>query len=77
MIWTKKIKPSIYPEWVRVPGIVVAVYEKSIIYSIPVGHFRKRVRLPLSALEMKPLPDGRNLMVRGWLVHREGLPAIK
>lgn len=79
MIWRQKAPRAnpLYPEWVRVEGIVTAIYEKSIIYSVPCEYFRKRVRLPLSALEVRPLADSRNIMVRGWLAHREGLPEFK
>lgn len=67
----------LYADWVRVKGLVVSVYEKSIIYSIPAGYFRRKVRIPLSVLKMTPRVDDHDLLVKGWFAGRESLPELK
>lgn len=63
----------VYPDWITVDGIVLAVYEKSLIYSVRVGYFRKKVRVPLSVVQGVPAQHDTDIHLKGWFAAKEGL----
>lgn len=68
---TKQPKP-LYPDWSTIRGIVQAVYEKSLIYRMPVGMFSKKVRIPLSVCKGMPKSDEVDIQVAGWFASKSG-----
>lgn len=73
MGYTLKQPKPLYPDWSTVSGIVLSVYEKSLIYSVPAGYFRKKVRIPLSVLARPAQVDDMDIQVKGWFAAKEGL----
>lgn len=65
------------PQWLRVPGYVDSVLERSVGYLIRTGQFASRkIYIPLSQLEVRAVREGdRDIVVRGWVVEKNGWPA--
>lgn len=74
--YAKKAKP-LTEEWVRIPGAVVGVLERSVAYLIDdIGPYRKKVFIPLSQCEVRPREGDKNIVVRGWLAGKNGWRTI-
>lgn len=63
-----------HEKWVRVPGVVLRVLEKSIVYRTQINSYAKEIFIPRSQLEIIPQNNDSDILVRGWLVAKNGWP---
>lgn len=65
------------PRWVTIPGRVLSVYEKSLIYLVPDGLMKRKVRLPLTAVHPNGIRvDAENILMQEWISKKEKLQGM-